>query len=321
MKKLLVITSLFLTAHVWGVTFTTPNAYMVENTSGTDPSGTVCYDFQTKPTCSAYIVGLSTQSLSPGSTLYVQVNPAGIQPGAFDISSGTVAGPFISTGTTILGGVSRFSVQTPNPTVQAGDINTDSNFAILLPGVTTDLQFIAEGGQPTMKYMSTLLAGTYEIGQIDASELRLMNSGTITADFIGNGLRLGPFSGLYNGTPALQLASGLVQASTGTAVEFTEYQLPVYVDKSTVTWDNGNEQTVTLTANTTFVFNNPSYSGNLTLRIATGAGGFTGTWPAAVLWSGGVAPTLTATTSKNDVVSCHYSAATTKYYCVWTGNF
>ncbi len=45
-------------------TVTTANAYMVENTSGTSPSGAVCYDFQTNPSCSASITGLSTGTFS-----------------------------------------------------------------------------------------------------------------------------------------------------------------------------------------------------------------------------------------------------------------
>ena len=52
------------------------NAYMVENTSGTDPSGNFCYDFQTSPTCSARITNLtatiSSSSIPSGSTNYIQ---------------------------------------------------------------------------------------------------------------------------------------------------------------------------------------------------------------------------------------------------------
>jgi hypothetical protein len=53
-----------------------PSSYMVENTSGTDPSGNFCYDFQTSPSCSARITNLtatiSSTSLPSGSTQYIQ---------------------------------------------------------------------------------------------------------------------------------------------------------------------------------------------------------------------------------------------------------
>lgn len=68
------VLGLFLTSISWGTTFTTPNAYMVENTTGTDPNRNACYDFQTRPTCRTTIPGLvlSTGSLPAGSTLYIQ---------------------------------------------------------------------------------------------------------------------------------------------------------------------------------------------------------------------------------------------------------
>ncbi len=70
-----------------------PNAYMVENTSGTSPSGAVCYDFKTQPGCSAFIAGISSGSISPGSTNYIQ-NTATPTTATqiFNVSSGSVSG-------------------------------------------------------------------------------------------------------------------------------------------------------------------------------------------------------------------------------------
>jgi hypothetical protein len=114
----------------------------------------------------------------------------------------------------------------------------------------------------------------------------------------------------------------IVYISTSGHVGFDEYQNSTYVDKSTITWNNGNHQSVTLTANATFVFNAPSCpSGSancevpVSLRIATGSGGFTTSWPAAVLWKAGTAPTTTVTASKVDYVVCRYASITAKYYC------
>lgn len=76
MKKLLLIIGSLMTASV-SYSATVPfniggtNPYMVENTTGTDPSGNPCYYFQTSPVCLATITGLSsgggsgTVSLAP----------------------------------------------------------------------------------------------------------------------------------------------------------------------------------------------------------------------------------------------------------------
>ena len=112
-----------------------------------------------------------------------------------------------------------------------------------------------------------------------------------------------------------------VYLSSGSAIGFDEYQNGGYVATSTITWQNGNKQTVVLTANTTFLFNPPDNSGSQILRIQTGAGSFTASWPGSVKWSGGSAPTITATASKTDVVACYYSKQAATYYCAATQNF
>jgi hypothetical protein len=62
----------------------------------------------------------------------------------------------------------------------------------------------------------------------------------------------------------------------------------------------------TLTENTTFTFSNPPSSGtafSFTLKLVqdASASGYTVTWPGAVNWAAGTAPTLTATASAVDV--------------------
>lgn len=93
-----------------------------------------------------------------------------------------------------------------------------------------------------------------------------------------------------------------------------EYANGTYAAISTITWQNGNMQKVTLTANTTFNFIAPAHPATLTLRLLTGSGSFTATWPVAVKWSAGSAPTITTTASKNDFVICKF-ASDSNYYC------
>ena len=76
----------------------------------------------------------------------------------------------------------------------------------------------------------------------------------------------------------------------------------------TIDWTAGNKQKSTLTANCTYTFS-PAPLGptNLVLRLIQDVGGTnTATWPATVHWTGGVAPTITATGNAVDIVSFYY---------------
>jgi hypothetical protein len=89
----------------------------------------------------------------------------------------------------------------------------------------------------------------------------------------------------------------------------------------TLDWTNGRKQRCVLTGNVTFTLSNPTDGARYIINISTGTGGFTVTWPAAVLWSGGVTPTITATASKHDVVILIYDATAAKYYGVISQNY
>lgn len=72
----------------------------------------------------------------------------------------------------------------------------------------------------------------------------------------------------------------------------------------TVDWSKSQFYTMTLTANCTLSFSNPPSSGkSQTLRLVTtqgGSGSYILTYPAAVRWSNGIAPTLTPTVGYRD---------------------
>lgn len=75
----------------------------------------------------------------------------------------------------------------------------------------------------------------------------------------------------------------------------------------TIDFNNSNLQSITLTANCTFTFSNPLAGFTYVLEIIQdGTGSRLVTWPAAVKWSGGVAPTLTTTATKTDVCTFRY---------------
>jgi len=98
-------------------------------------------------------------------------------------------------------------------------------------------------------------------------------------------------------------ANGVVTFDNGVTEEFT-----AVTSSSNATTVNSRDGTVfshTLTENTTFTFSNPAVSGKssgFSLKIVqdASASGYTVTWPAAVDWPSGTAPTLTSTASAVD---------------------
>jgi hypothetical protein len=70
----------------------------------------------------------------------------------------------------------------------------------------------------------------------------------------------------------------------------------------TLSLANGTFQRVTLTGNCTFTMPSAVAGQSFILQVRTGAGGFTGAFT-GVRWSGGVAPIVTTTASRMDIVS------------------
>jgi hypothetical protein len=90
---------------------------------------------------------------------------------------------------------------------------------------------------------------------------------------------------------------------------------------TTVDWDDSNVQTFTLNASTTtFTFSNGNAGASYTLIIRQNSSGSqTITWPAAVTWSGGTTPTMTATANRYDVFTFIFDGS--KYFGSYIQNF
>jgi hypothetical protein len=91
-----------------------------------------------------------------------------------------------------------------------------------------------------------------------------------------------------------------------------------------VDWNASNVQYIQLASGAqTFVFANPLGAGRYVLIAKQPAAGGAGTasWPVSVLWSGGSAPTLTATNSKVDILIFIYDSVNAKYYGSYVTNF
>ena len=76
----------------------------------------------------------------------------------------------------------------------------------------------------------------------------------------------------------------------------------------TIDLNNGNNQKVTLTGNCTFTLSNPIAGVWYQLRLVQDAVGTrTVTWPANVKWQSGIAPILTTTASRTDIIALFYN--------------
>lgn len=108
----------------------------------------------------------------------------------------------------------------------------------------------------------------------------------------------------------LTLAGGQFTFGANTAY-FTETDNGNSSTADTIDWTLGNKQKSTLTGNCTFTFTAPGGPCSLVLKLVQDAtGSRTVTWPAAVHWPGGTAPTLTTTANKVDIITFYYDGTT-----------
>lgn len=117
----------------------------------------------------------------------------------------------------------------------------------------------------------------------------------------------------------------VTERSTGAAWESYSEQNDFYNAGNTSTaltldWLNGRKQRCVMTGNVTFTLSNPTTS-RMIIKIATGAGSFTATWPAAVLWAGGTAPVITVTASKTDMIVLIWASDVSRYFGTFLQNY
>ena len=111
--------------------------------------------------------------------------------------------------------------------------------------------------------------------------------------------------GVASSTPWAAISIGANGAIVTTEKSLTD-GVTIAID-----WTQGNQQLVTLGGNRTITFS--GYIPGQTLRFVVcqdATGSRTLTWPAAVLWGGGTAPTLTTTANKCDVTTFLTTSAT-----------
>jgi hypothetical protein len=82
----------------------------------------------------------------------------------------------------------------------------------------------------------------------------------------------------------------------------------------TIDWNLGTGHLLTLTANCTLSFSNPSDGARFLLLLNSGAGEFLVTWPANVKWGFGGQPLNSQTPSKTDMFTMVYDGGANSFY-------
>ena len=191
------------------------------------------------------------------------------------------------------------------------DIGDDTNLAagtnISLAGDTLNVDDVF-----------VLTAGDIMTGDLtlnDSVNLTLGTGGDADIDYDGTDLVINP----------KVVGSGVVDIAGDLEIDEVAYFDGVVDDGNsstadTIDWGTGNLHKSTMTGNCTYTFTAPSGPAQITLYlIQDGTGSRTATWPGAVRWPGGTAPTLTTDASAVDIVSCIYDG--TNYDCSWIGDF
>lgn len=87
----------------------------------------------------------------------------------------------------------------------------------------------------------------------------------------------------------------------------------------TLDWATSYAKKSTLTGNVTYTFSNPTAGASYVLRLLTGAGSFTVTWPAEVNWSSEQGAPTTTAASKMILINFYYDG--TDYWGSYLGGF
>jgi len=154
-------------------------------------------------------------------------------------------------------------------------------------------------------------ASTINVNSLGAVNIYNPNLTTLTAGaLVANELAVL----IYDGTQFILLTTLALNNPIITNYTETLYAIGNSSTAKTIALTNGTVQTVTLTGNCTFTMPTAAAGKSFILIVSTGAGAFTGTFT-SVKWPNNIAPTLTTTASRWDILA-FFSDGTN-----WYGNY
>ena len=240
---------------------------------------------------------------SAGSDWVLEAKPAaGSNPAAADITDATADG------------IALITSADANPFTDADEAKLDG---IEASADVTDTANVTAAGA----LMDSEVTNLAQVKAFDSSDYATAAQGS-TADSAMQNL-------VDDTTP--QLGGALdAQNNSVTNIDDIEVQGHSYADgevddgnsstADTIDWTSGQFHKSTMTGNCTYTFTAPTGPTTLVLKIIQDAtGSRLATWPAAVEWSGGTAPTLTTTANAVDIITFYYDG--TNYFGFHAGDF
>lgn len=188
---------------------------------------------------------------------------------------------------------------------------------------TTEVSQFRWGIRVAGTLADVMLMTTAALSPVTSDGLALGTTALMWADaFFASGAVLNFNNGnmtVTHSAALLTLAGGQFTFGANTAY-FSETDNGNSSTADTIDWKLSNKQKSTLTGNCTFTFTAPGGPCSLILKLAQDAtGSRLVTWPATVHWPGGVAPTLTTTASRIDIITFYWDGTT--YFGNSTLNF
>jgi len=239
-----------------------------------------------------------TNATAIGANAEVDVSSA-IVLGSINGLNGATAGTFVGIGTASPATLLHIS---------SGTLTIDGTSPSIVVGTTTVCN--ANGCVATSVPSGS---GNYiqNTNSLQSGATFYVSSGTVSGALTATTLTVSSIT-ITNITSSVTVSSGSVITSNA------QYSTKKFAltDGATIAldWNNANVQYVLLGSGRTFTFANPIDGGRYILICKENAGSNTVTWPAAVKWSGGTIPTLTATSGQVDVFTFVYDGTNGDYY-------
>ena len=258
----------------------------------------------------------------------VTVNGTSIALGA----SGTVtAAAGTLTGTTLASNVvssSLTSLGTIATGVWQGTAISDTYLAtISTAGKVSNSATTATANNTASAIVARDASGNFTAGTVTATLSGAAPAGSLSGSTLASGVTASSLTSVGTLTGLTVSGSGTVNLQDGTLQrpiikDYGETYTTPSISSGTLTLDltNGNVFRVSRNANiTTLTISNPSPTSNacsFTLIFDANGTSYTITWPAAVKWPGGTAPTITTTASRSDMFVFYTNNAGTTWYAM-----